>query len=194
MSDQYHQLVSLAFGHACMTTPYDDFTYILSMERADREAPAGFVAFDLSFHCHITAFMWALEQLLAHFIEDRTESVSTEFRSLPGDQRLDVHPHFARFVPHRIARTGANSIRIQHLADRPIPMHNGAPTSTLLRVLAVILHSPTIIWDGADSCPDWEKVMSMAAKISDAGRWAWDHFRLDRTNPEHWEYVGPSSE
>ena len=72
-------------------------------------------------------------------------------------------------------------------------MQNGVPTSTLLRVLSVILLKPKcIVWDGADACPDWDKIMTMTMKMADLDRFAWNHIRLDRTNPEHWEYSGPS--
>ncbi len=191
-SDQFNQLVSYAFGHACMVTDLDRFNYVLCLEADDRESPLDRKAMRLSVHCHVTAFMWALEQMLAHFIEGRIETVSAKFRSLPGEQCLEVHPHFAKFVPHRIERTGANRIKIQHLAGRPIPMDNGVPTSTLLRVLALTLNHDTIIWDGADDCPDWEKLMTAMVKISDADHFKWSHFKIDRNDPEIWEYIGPA--
>ncbi len=63
-------------------------------------------------------------------------------------------------------------------------------TSVLLRILAVTLNSNLLIWDNADSSPDWEKVVEMLAKISDANRFKWDDFELDRNDPEKWKYVG----
>ncbi len=189
-SDRLNELVSYAFGHACVTTPYDDFVYVLSLEKDSRDCESGYVPFILSLHCHVTAFVWAFEQLAKLFFEGTATSVPRQFRSLPGDQMLDVRPRFARFVPHRINRTGATRISIQHLAERPIPLDNGANTSVLLRILAVTLNSNLLIWDNADSSPDWEKVVGMLAKISDANRFKWDDFEIDRNDPEKWKYVG----
>lgn len=189
-SDQFNQLISIAFGHACVTTPYDDFVYVLSIEKDSRDCETGYVPFVLSLHCHVTAFIWAFEQLAKVFFEGTASGVPNQLRSLPGDQAVDVHPQFERFVPHRICRTGATKISIQHLAERPIPLDNGASTSVLLRILAVTLNSNLLIWDNADSSPDWEKVVEMLAKISDANRFKWDDFELDRNDPEKWKYVG----
>ena len=191
-SDQFSQLVSLAFQHTCMVTDLDRFNYILCLEEDDRDCSEQMKPMLLSVHCHVTAFLWALEQMLAYFVEDRIDSISPKYQSLPGEQFLEVHPHYARFVPHRIERTGANRIKIQHLADRSIPMDNGVPTSTLLRVLAVTLNSDTIIWDGADDCPDWKKLMTVMIKVSDATHFKWSHFEIDRNAPESWEYIGPA--
>jgi len=33
------------------------------------------------------------------------------------------------------------------------------------------------------------KVLSMGARISDRRRFSWGEIKLDRTNPESWEYV-----
>lgn len=189
-SDRMHQFLAYALGHACMTTPFDDFVYLLSLERDDRETDPGYLPFTLSLHCHITEFVWAFQDWMQFFVEGSTKEVSRRIRSLPGDQSLHIHPQFGKLVPHRISRCGASSILVQELAGRPIPMDRGATTSTLLRILSVMLNSQMVVWDGTDSSPDLEKVLAMGIHINDTGRFAWDQVRIDRTNPESWQFVG----
>lgn len=189
-SDRMHQFLAYALGHTCITTPFDDFVYLLSLERDNRKSEHGYLPFTLSLHCHITAFVWAFQEWMQFFVEGSTTEVSRRVRSLPGDQTLHIHPQFGKLVPHRISRSGASSITIQELAGRPIPMDRGANTSTLLRILAVVLNSQVVVWDGADASPDLEKVLEMGASINDAGRFSWDQIHIDRQNPETWEFVG----
>ena len=35
-NDQLHSMLSYAFGHACVTTPYDEFVYLLSLDHEER--------------------------------------------------------------------------------------------------------------------------------------------------------------
>jgi hypothetical protein len=173
-----------------MTTPFDDFVYLLSLERGERESKEGYVPFTLTLHCHITDFVWAFQEWMQCFIEGRTERVSSWIRSLPGGQTLRVHPQLGKLVPHRICRSGAQSVLVQELSGRPIPMDRGVTTSKLLRVLSVMLNSQVIVWDAADSSPDLEKILRLAAHINEVGRFSWDQVRVDRRNPESWEFIG----
>ena len=188
-SDQLHHLILYAFGHACITTPFDDFVYVLTVDRTERSEDDR-VRIVISIHCHVTEFIWAFQELWQYFIERSQSSVSNRMRSLPGDQRLDLHPKVGKFIPHRISRSGAKSVRIQQLADAPIPMEQRTTTSTLLRVLSFTLNCTTILWENADKCPDWERVILMLGAISDGNRFSWDDFRIERSNPESWEYDG----
>ena len=54
----------------------------------------------------------------------------------------------------------------------------------------MLLNSRLLVWDNADSSPDWEKVASTLVKISDADGFKWEDFQIERTNPEKWQYVG----
>ncbi len=164
-SDDLHRFLSYAFGHVCMTTPFDDFVYILSVEKDERDTETGYLPFVMTLRCHITAFIWAFEDLASWFLEGRVERPSSRLKSLPGDQVLDVHPRLEQCVAHRICRTGATRISIQELENRPIPLDGPATTSTLLRILSVVVKSQLLVWDNADSSPDWEKVVSMLAHL-----------------------------
>jgi hypothetical protein len=112
-------------------------------------------------------------------------------RSLPGAYVIDASVRFSSFEPHRIFRSGATQISIEQMAESGLPLKRTVTTSTLLRLLAKTINSPMLIWDDADQCPDMVKIMQTLGKISDAGgSFIWDHFHVDRDNPESWEFVG----
>ena len=183
--------IALSFRHACVATPFDDFVYVLSCERASRESEPGFIPFDLSLFCHITAFVWAFQEWAQFFIEGRTNwRPGSRLWDLPGEQRLNADARLGKLLPYRISRSGPTSILIRGVADRAISTADKLNTSGLLRLLSVILKSGVIVWDDADQSPDLVKVTSMAAKISDSGRFSWDQVRIDRDDPESWEFVG----
>lgn len=189
-NDQLHSMLSYAFGHACVTTPYDEFVYLLSLDHEERTTKPGHIPYVLTLHCHITAFVWAFEEFSRLMIEGSSASVSHLMRSLPGEQVIRVEPCFGRLVPHRIARSSGQSILIQHLADRKLPSDCKTTTSVLLRFLSIMLNNGCVVWDQADKCPDMEKVLSMAAKIADSTSFSWEQLQLDRSNPEAWEFIG----
>jgi hypothetical protein len=192
-SDNLNRFLAYAFAHTCVTTEFDDFVFILSLERgawASDVADPGYMPFFLSLHCHITAFVWAFEEWCQCCIEGKTERLSSRLRGLPGDQTLDIQSQFGEFRPHRIYRSGAKRVTIEDLSGKTIPMDRPVATSTLLRLLAVANSSSLVIWDDADACPDMKKVLRTLGRINDAGHFAWDHFEIDRDNPERWQFVG----
>jgi len=183
------QYLSFAFGHTCLTTPCDDFVFLLSVERAERDSEPGYGSFILSIHCHITAFVKAFQEWCDLFISGSREAPPSQPRSLPGDQVLDVPPGFGKMIAHRIKRSGPNRISMQHVRNGPALQNHKMTTSGLLCVLSGMFNHKTMIWDDAERSPDVEKVMSMVVEISDRG-FAWDAIQLDRSNPESWEYAG----
>lgn len=188
-SDGINHVIFWAFSHTCMTTPFDDFVYVLSFEQEQRETEPGYISFTLTLHCHITAFVWAFEKLARHFIEgDRQPS---GLYSLPGEQKVEVGTQLGRFIPTRVCRTGATSVSIQQCSDKRIGLDGPVTTSTLLRVLAASVNNRVLIWDDADLCPDFQKLMSMLVKIDAVNGFSWSDFRIDRADPEKWQYVGP---
>lgn len=189
-SDNVNRLLSYAFGHTCVTTTFDDFVFILSLERGDWETEPGYFPFVLSIHCHVTAFMWAFQECCHCFIEGKTDRMSSRMRALPGDQTLDIRTQFGEFLPHRIYRSGPTQISIEDLSGKGIPMDRPVTSSTLLRLLAVAQGSEVVVWDDADACPDMRKVLQTLGRINDAGHFTWDHFQIDRSDPEQWEFVG----
>jgi hypothetical protein len=48
LKDELHQWIALAFGHACIKTPFDDFVYLMSLERIDGPPKQGLALFELS--------------------------------------------------------------------------------------------------------------------------------------------------
>ena len=75
----------MRLAHVCMTTPFDYFVYVLSVEKDERvHRTRGNIPYILSLHCHVTAFIWAFEQLAQCFLEGRTDRVSSRLKSLPG--------------------------------------------------------------------------------------------------------------
>jgi hypothetical protein len=148
-------------------------------------------SFDLCLFCHITAFIWAFEEWARLFLEGKTDwKAESRLRDLPGDQRLDaMDVDFGKMMPCRISRSGPSSISLRGLAGRPIPTTARLKTSALLRVVSVILKSEMVTWDNADRSPDFEKVMSMVTRVSDTGRFSWNQIRIDRDDPEPWEFV-----
>lgn len=189
-SDNVNRLLSYSFGHTCVTTQFDDFVFILSLERGDWETEPEYFPFLLSIHCHITAFVWAFQECCQCFIEGKTDRMSSRMRGLPGDQTLDIRTQFGEFLPHRIYRSGPTQICIEDLSGKGIPMDRPVTASTLLRLLAVAQGSEVVVWDDADACPDMRKVLQTLGRINDASHFTWDHFQIDRDDPEQWEFVG----
>jgi hypothetical protein len=189
-ADNLHRFLSYAFGHTCLTTPYDDFVFLLSLERRQPDTTPGYASFVLTVHCHITAFVSAFQEWCELFIEGSREAPPSAPRSLPGDQALDIHSQFGKLVPHRINRSGPNRITIQHVEVGPGPLKRPMTTSALLVLLSAVVNSKTLIWDDAERSANLEKVGNMLLCIGDTGRFSWDHISLNRDDPESWEYVG----
>lgn len=188
-SEHLHHWISHAFRHTCVSTPTEDFVYILSMERSYEISNAGFTHFELSLFCHITEFVWAFQEWAQFFLDGKHEwKATSRVRSYPGDQTLQLKAGLGRNIAYRIYRRPPGSIQIQQMAGPAFPRRERVTTSTLLCLLSDILNSKPIIWDEADACPDLEKVMSMATNISDRG-FSWGDCTLDRRNPERWEYA-----
>ena len=183
-----HECLARALGHVAMTN-VDDFVFLMSLEPDDRETETGYVPFILSLHCHITAFLWAFEEFWKLRVEGSIQQTSSRIEKLPGDQTLHMHSKFGRLVPHRICRCGSTNLLIQELSGRPMPMNRSVTTSTFLRIMAVILNSGLVIWDHADDCPDFEKILSIIGSIADSESFSWDQIRISRSNPEKWKYV-----
>ena len=182
-------ILAYSFGHVCLTSPFDDFVFILSVEPETRETEPGFVPLTVAVHCHITAFVWAFQEWCQVMIERSLERPSARMRFLPGQQEIDLQVQFGNFVPVRIWRAGTQ-ISIHQMLDSKPPMKQKFTTSTLLRFLAWAMHSPFLIWDDADDCPDLEKIMGMMSDINDGGHFRWDYFHINRNKPESWKYVG----
>jgi hypothetical protein len=171
------RILAYSFGHVCVTSPFDEFVFILSVEPENRETEPGFVPLTVAVHCHITAFVWAFQEWCQVIIEGSADRPSPRMRSMPGTQAIDLRVQFGHFVPVRIWRAGTQ-ISIHQMLDSKPPMKRKVTTSTLLRFLARAIHSPVLIWDNADDCPDLEKILSMMRDINDAGHFRWDYFHL----------------
>jgi hypothetical protein len=189
LQDTLARILTYSFGHVCVTSPFDDFVFILSVEREDTETEPGFVPLTLAVHCHITAFVWAFQEWCQVLIEGSADRPSARMRSLPGRQAIDIQIQFGEFVPVRIWRAGTQ-ISIHHVLGPKPPMKRKVTTSTLLRFLGWVINSPVLIWDDADDCPDLEKILNMMGDINDGGHFRWDYFHVNRNKPESWKYIG----
>lgn len=193
-SDNFTEAVGVilakSFGHVCTTSPFDDFTFILSVEESDHDTEVEFISLTVSLHCHITAFVWAFQELCQYYIEGSTDQVSARMRRLPGTQTIDIQSKFDDFVPYRIFRSGATQISIHQMAGKSVPLTRDVTTSTMLRFLAAAQSGKVLLWDNADQCPDLEKVVDTMGRINDAGHFEWDNFHIDREDPERWEFIG----
>jgi hypothetical protein len=186
-----HQWIALAFGHTCLTTPFDDFVYVLSLEPHDAEPRQGTAPFILSLLCHITEFVWAFEEWSPYFLDGKKEWKSkSRVTGFIGEQVIRGDSLLGKLVPHRIRRLPPAGISLEPLVDFPKPYDKCVTTSTLLHLMSGALTSRFVVWDDADKSPDMMKVLSMAARMNDRCRFSWGDIRLDRTAPERWEYVG----
>ena len=91
---------------------------------------------------------------------------------------------------HRIRRLPPAEISIEPLLEFPRPYDRQVTTSTMLHLMAGALTTKLVVWDDADKSPDLMKVLSMANRIDRKRRFSWGDIKLDRTDPEKWEYVG----
>lgn len=182
-----HHLVVRAFSHTCVTTPYDDFCYVMEFVEDSRETEPGYVPFNLWLHCHITTFVGAFERLARFYIIGEGNE-PTDIRWLPGRQETTVRSCLDKFAPNRICRTGPTTILLERAEESRIGMTGHFTTSMLFRLLAAAVNSHILIWDDADLCPEHEKVLSTFMRINDDG-FSWPDFRVDRSDPEKWEYV-----
>jgi hypothetical protein len=188
--EHLHQWIALAFGHTCLATPFDDFVYILSLERAEEEPRQGSVPFVLSMLCHITEFVWAFEEWSPFFLDGKKDwKAKSRIKGFTGGQLLRGGSLLDEMVPHRIRRMPPAEISLEPLVDFPKPYDRLVTTSTLLHLMAGALTTKLVLWDEADKSPDLVKVLSMADKIDRTRRFSWGDIKLDRTDPEKWEYV-----
>lgn len=188
---QLHQWIALAFGHTCLTTPFDDFVYVLSLERHDEEPRQGIAPFVLSLLCHITEFVWAFEEWSPYFLDGKKDwKAKSRVKGFTGEQVLRGDSLLGELVPHRIRRLPPAEISLEPLVNFPKPYDRRVTTSTLLHLMAGALTTKLVVWDDADKSPDLMKVLSMADRIGKTSRFSWGDIKLDRTDPEQWEYVG----
>jgi hypothetical protein len=187
-NDQIQTLLAYAFGHTCQATPYDDFVFLLTVEKGERQTDEGYVPLDLTVHCHISDFVWAFREWSQFMIEGKTEwGTRARLKTLPGDQVLNIRTRFGHLVPHRVRRQPPDVVAIEELLGVPVPTNRPVNTSALLRILSIVLNREPIMWNIEGACPDRDKVLSLAAQIADHG-FSWDRVRLDRADPERWEY------
>ena len=150
---------------------------------------AGYVPLDLTVHCHISDFVWAFREWSQFLIEGKTEwGTRARLKTLPGEQALTIRSRFGHLVPHRIRRQPPDAVAIEALSGVPIPTDRSVNTSALLRILSLILNEDVLMWNVDGDCPDRDKVLSVAGQIRDDG-FSWDRVRLDRADPEQWQYV-----
>lgn len=187
---QLCQWIVLAFGHTCIKTPFDDFVYLMSLERVDEECKQGFAPFEFSLLCHISDFIWAFQEWAQFFLGGETEWKKTSrMKGFTGDQVFRGDSFLGELVPHRIRRLPPAEITVEPLVQHPKPFDQRVTTSILLHLMAHALTTRLILWDDADNCPDLMKVLSMTAKINDRKRLSWGDIKLDRRNPESWVYA-----
>lgn len=187
---ELHQWIALAFAHTCITTPFDDFVYVMSLERTEEEPRQGYAIFELSLLCHVSDFIWAFQEWSQFFVDGRKGwKVKSRIKGFTGDQVLRGDSFLGSLVPHRINRTPPTEINIRPLVANPRPFDKKVTTSILLHVLTHTLTAQVFLWDDAHKCPDLMKLLWMATRVNDRRRFSWGDIRLDRRAPESWEYV-----
>ena len=175
------------FGHTCVTTGIDDFVFLFTLAKADREIEPGYIAYDLEVYCHVTEFVRALEERLNY-----PSKVSSEppprLKTLPGDQVLEQRLRFGRLIPHRIYRVPPGTVVVEGVDGIPFPATKAFTTSALLCMLGKSLNGAKFLfWEEIETYPDAPKVVRMIDWIGDHG-FSWGALRLDSNNPELWEY------
>lgn len=175
------------FGHTCVLTGTEDFVFLLTLEKSDRDAEPGFVPYDLELYCHITEFVRSLEERLNYLVNGATGPTPV-LKTLAGDQVLEQRIHLGRNVSHRIYRRPPSGVLVEHVGGVPLSADKRTTTSALLCLLAKILGGgKVLIWDEIETYPDALKVMTFLDWIGDHG-FTWDALRVDPKHPETWEY------
>jgi hypothetical protein len=187
-SDVMLDAFSRCFQHTCVKTGRDDFVFLLTLERSDRETDPDFVPYDFEVIFHVTEFVRVLEARLG-FIYAGTPSSPPRLRKFGGDHMAKLDSNFGWRMPHRIWRDPPSTIRIQLLDGICATAGGKINTSALLCLLSAGLNHQTIIVDGDDQFPDLEKVLKVFDRKK--GRhFSWDSISLDQEDPESWEYHG----
>jgi hypothetical protein len=187
-SDILQESISRCFGHTCITTGIEDFVYLLTFERADRECDPGYVPFDFVVFCHVTEFVRTLQERLQCIMQGDIGKLP-RVKTLRGDQRTYVHSGLGRYMPHRIHRMPPSEISIQQVDAIASPPGRATSTSTLLCLLAGAFKRKVLLWNDAEKYPDLSKVMDMFDRIDRHG-FSWDAIDVDPSDPEKWEYTG----
>ena len=187
------QIIGLAYWVTATTTPFDDFTYLLSFEATDLPLP-GYKVFRIELHCHLTTFVSLFQKKSQKELEHRDVEMPIEMHRAPDDLELEMNAVGGRFVPYRISRRGERSIWIRELISKPDQCPSWDTTSGLLVLLHGVLNNNTLIWDDFAWTSEAKQVMPLLARISDTQAFSWDQIKLKRSDPERWSLLGPEAE
>lgn len=183
-SDVLLDALSRCFQHACVSTSRDDFVFLLTLARSDRETDPGYVPFDFEVICHVTEFVRVLEARLGFIYAGRPSS-PPRLRKFGGDQEAKLNSGLGRYMPHRIWRDPPSAIRIQLLDGIPATAGRNTTTSAMLCLLSAGLNQQTVLV--GNQFPDLEKVLKVFDRKK-GWQFSLDSINLDPNDPESWEY------
>ncbi len=186
------QIIALAYWVTATTTPFDDFTYLLSFEPT--EIPfAGYRVFRVELHCHLTMFVSLFQKKCQQELERREVEVPDAIGRAPDDLELTIDAVGGRLIPYRISRQGERSIWIRELITRPEQSPTWDTTSGLLVLLHGVLNNKTLVWDDFKLTGEAEKVMRLLTRVADSQAFSFEQIKLKRGNPERWKMLGSES-
>lgn len=191
--ERVQQIIGLAYWVTATTTPFDDFTYLLSFEPTDLPL-AGYKVFRIEIHCHLTTFVSLFQMKCQRELEGRDVEVSAELNRAPDDLELTMNAIGGRLVPYRISRRGERSIWIRELISQPNQSPGWDTTSGLLVLMHGVLNNKTLIWDDFAWSAEAKKAMQLLVRVGDTHAFSWDQIRLERSAPERWSLLGTESE
>ena len=180
------QIIGLAYWVTATSTPFDDFTYLLSFESTDIPFN-GYKVFRIELHCHLTMFVYAFQKKCQQELESRDVELPVAIRHAPDDLELTMNCVSGRLIPYRISRQSERSLWIRELISRPNQSPAWNTTSGLLALLHSALNNKTIVWDDFKNTAEENKVMQMLARVADSHSFSFDQIMLERSNPERWE-------
>lgn len=187
--ERVQQIIGLAYWVTATTTPFDDFTYLLSFEPTDLPFP-GYKVFRIEIHCHLTKFVTLFQKKCQRDLERRGVEVPAELNLAPDDLELTMNAIGGRFVPYRISRRGERSIWVRELISQPNQSPGWDTTSGLLVLLHGVLNNKTLIWDDFTWNAEAQKATQLLVRVADSQAFSWDQIKLDRSAPERWSLLG----
>lgn len=187
------QIIGLAYWVTATTTPFDDFTYLLSFEPTDLSL-AGYKVFRIELRCHLTKFVSLFQNKCQQELERRDVEMPIEMRRAPNDLEMEFNAIGGHLVPYRISRRGERSIWIRELISPRDQRPGWATTSGLLVLLHGVLNNKALLWDDFAWTAEAKQAMPLLARIADTQAFSWDQIKLERSAPERWSLLGSDAE
>ena len=182
-------IIGLAYWVTATSTPFDDFTYLLSFEPTDLPL-TGYKVFRIEIHCHLTTFVSMFQRKCQQELEHLDVEFPAELHHAPDDLEMTTDAIGGRFVPYRISRQGERSIWIRELVSQPKQSPALDTTSGLLVLLHAVLNCKMLIWDDFAWNAEAEKAMQVLVRVAATHAFSWDQIRLERNAPERWSLLG----